>query len=119
MAQNVFKETLDEIGLKDLAAYQNEEGIFHTLKQKGVELAETFWTIAESHHPKLSQLSKLLIKIQNSTASIERLFSQCSYVHNKLRNRLIMGKSKQLIHIYYSLKMTDSDLSDDYQDTIN
>lgn len=48
------------------------------------------------------------------SARIERLFSNWSYIHSSIRNRLTFERSKKLLHIYFSLKITDKNESDDY-----
>ena len=88
MAFEFFQENLNDSRMKDLAAYQREEGIFQTLMKKDVKSPETYWSLVEPKHPTLTKLAKNLMRMPSSTASIERLFSQWSFVHNKLRNRL-------------------------------
>lgn len=66
---------------------------------------EVFWTTVEAICPKLSKIALTYCKLPASTAALERLFSQWSYVHNKTRNRLTQDKSEKLIHCYSSLKM--------------
>ena len=113
MARSFFEESLNEAGLEDLDAYQKNRGIFQTLQQKKVKCPQTFWILAKGQHPALSDLAQLLLNIPSSTAVIERLFSQWSFVHSKLRNRLTNENSKMLIHIYYTLKMSDSNVHED------
>ena len=114
MAFKSFQENLNDYGLKDLAAYQREEGIFQTLKKKNVKSLETYWSLVEPKHPALTVLAKNLMRIPSSTASIERLFFQCSFVHNNLRNRLTTERSKKLVHFYYALELSDTNVSDYY-----
>ena len=114
MAKQFFEENLDKTLLEDLDAYLNKQGIFATLEEKHVKNPEKFWCLAETKHPTLSDLASKLMNIPSSTAPIESLFSQWSYVHSKLRNRLSTEKSKKLIYIYYTLKMTDTNFTDEY-----
>lgn len=112
MSNDFFKENLSETELKVLTAYQKEEGIFS--KMKKIKNPKTYWSLIEPSHPELSALANLLFRIPSSSAAIERLFSQWSFVHNKLRNRLTAENSKKLIHIYYSLKLVDLNECEDW-----
>lgn len=114
MISHFFSETLDASGMRDLDAYNQEEGIFRSLHEKEITNPQTYWSMVEPHHKKLAELAKSLLNIPSSTAAIERLFSQWSFVHNKLRNRLSLEKSKKLINIYYTLKIKDTNVSVDY-----
>ena len=100
-----LKETLGVDGVKDLSGYKEKTGIFNVLHLKDVKCLQRFWTFAEPHHPGLAELAKKLMRIPSSTASIERLFSQWEFIHNKLRNRLGTEKSKKLVHVYCTLKL--------------
>lgn len=66
---------------------------------------EVFWTTVEAICPKLSKIALTYCKLPASTAALERLFSQWSYVHNKTRNRLTQETSEKLINCYSSLKI--------------
>lgn len=60
--------------------------------------------MCERRVPNLSALAKKLLKIPASSAELKRLFSNWSFVHSFLRNRLLNEKSKKLVDIYYTLK---------------
>lgn len=94
----------DQPGLDD---YLNNIGIFQTLQKKGINSIQTFWGIVETLHPHLSSLARKLLKIPASSAQIERLFSNWSFVHSDLRNRLTVERSEKLVDVYYSLKMNE------------
>ena len=69
---------------------------------------------AEPRQPALSKLASKLLRIPASTAQLERLFSNWSYVHNPVRNRLTGERSKKIVHVYYSLKNEDKNKIDEY-----
>lgn len=112
--QNFLIEELDGPGLEDLMHYQKKSGFFQQLFSKQFNNPLAFWNAARVHHPSLSSLAVRLLQIPASSATIERLFSQWSFVHNKVRNRLSFETSKKLIHVYYNLKLKDGNLSTDY-----
>ncbi|XP_051156204.1 uncharacterized protein LOC127278512 [Leptopilina boulardi] len=115
MANNFLKENLKDGGLKDLKSYLNNTGIFESLNKKSLKNPQTFWDLAQDDHPELAKFSKKLLNIPSSSAALERLFSQWSYVHNKLRNRLNIETSKKLIYLYYTFRINDhQDNYDDY-----
>lgn len=66
------------------------------------------------HFKSLASLALRLQKIPASSAQIERLFSNWSYVHSRLRNKLTFERSKKLLNVYYTLKHIDTNKSDEY-----
>lgn len=112
--QDFFLNELDLDGLSELAMFQERRGFFSKLFLKNIEDPIVFWNMAKAHYPSLSKIALKLLRIPASSASLERLFSQWSFVHNKLRNRLSFEVSKKLLFIYYSLKLKDSNKCDDY-----
>lgn len=107
-------DTLSETGLDSLQAFRNGEGIFGTLEKKKVSSPKTFWSLVERKHTELSKISLKLLNIPASSAQLERLFSNWSFIHTDLRNRLGLEKSKKIVHIYYSLKLTDTEENANY-----
>ncbi|CAD6220154.1 GSCOCG00012950001-RA-CDS, partial [Cotesia congregata] len=83
----------------EMEAYENKVGIFESLLKKGNIPPKSFWQMAENSYPVLSQLAQRLINILSSSAQIERLFSNWSFVHSCLRNRLTPERSEKLIGI--------------------
>lgn len=94
---------LNQEEMNKLDTYLNKTGIFSKLFQKKIADPYVFWTMCERRVPNLSALAKKLLKIPAS-AELERLFSNWSFVHSFLRNRLLNEKSKKLVDIYYTLK---------------
>jgi len=100
-----------ELNVQDLntdthiKAFVENTGIFAKLNKKNITSPHVYWFMAKKVHPNLSKLAQRLLKIPASSAGIERLFSNWSFVHSDLRNRLSAERSQKLIEIYYSLKM--------------
>lgn len=114
----LFSE-LDVEGFKDLHAFKTNAGIFGILKnkqeqQKSTMSSAVFWGMAFRKHPSLATLAEKLNNIPASSAQLERIFSNWSYVHNRIRNRLTFDRSKKLLHVYHALKLKDSATSDEY-----
>jgi len=65
-------------------------------------------TKAEINH-KFSRLAVRLLSAPASSASIERIFSNFGYIHNKFRNRLGNATSAKLVFCYCMLRGTGSD----------
>lgn len=106
--------TLDIKAIADFDKFKEKSGIFKTLFNKHIEDPILFWNMAKVYHPDLSSLALKLQKIPASSAQIERIFSNWSFVHSPLRNRLDFDRSKKLLHIYYTHKITDANICDDY-----
>lgn len=106
-------KTLDAEGLSSFQQYREKAGIFGDLINKGIKSPKTFWFFAKRHHKQLADLANKLLNIPASSAQLERVFSNWSFVHNANRNRLSFEKSKKLVQVYYSLKMKDQ-ACDDY-----
>jgi hypothetical protein len=68
----------------------------------------TFWSLAKNKHQDLLIIAKKLLNLPESTAQLERIFSNWSYAHNSLRNRLERERSKKLLSVYYALKIEKS-----------
>lgn len=97
---------LDAQGQSSYLQYTQQVGRFATLKN---DLSlEVYWKLAKSGHPSLAELAQEHTHVPASSASLERLFSNWGYVHDKVRNRLTIDKSEKLIYIYYSHRVTRS-----------
>lgn len=107
-------DQLDSEGLNGLNDYEHEKDIFQKLFQKKISSYDTFWGLAETKFPTLADVAQKLLNIPASSAQLERLFSNWSFVHSSLRNRLSPEKSSKLMYIYYSLKLRDTNNSNDY-----
>lgn len=99
-----FLEYLDSDGLESYDAFNNKVVIFSILFEKQIKKPLLFWSLAEREHPKLADLAKKLLKIPASSAQIERIFSNWSFIQPLVRNRLTFERQKKLVHIYYTLK---------------
>lgn len=111
---NFLIDNLDSEGLDGLQDFKNDRNIFRKLNDKSITKVRTFWELAENHYPSLSRLAIKLNTIPASSAQLERLFSNWSFVHSRIRNRLTEKNSKMLTYTYYHLKIQDSNRSEDY-----
>lgn len=66
-----------------------------------------YWNLREYTYPNSSELGRRLMLMPASTALLEGLFSQWSYVHSKYRNRLSYNKTGTLIDLYLLSKHLD------------
>lgn len=107
-------QNLDTEGINSLHNFKENIGIFKTLNEKNVVDPAVFWNMSKIKHSRLSEIAIKLMQLPASSAQIERLFSNWSYVHSSIRNRLTFERSKKLLHIYYSLKILDKNESDEY-----
>ncbi|XP_018403329.1 PREDICTED: uncharacterized protein LOC108780192 [Cyphomyrmex costatus] len=98
------KNLCDHLGIQ---AFLHGTDIFKILDSKNLTFPHTYWFMASKKYPDLAELADKLMKIPASSAQIERLFSQWSFVHSDIRNRLTTERSQKLIEIYYSLKMSN------------
>lgn len=114
MVNEFFFKELTTCGMDSLCEYKQKIGVFRQLFNKEIKSPGTFWSLAMRRHPELSNVALKLAQMPVSTARLERLFSIWSHVHNPSRNRLVPEKSKKLLDIYYTLKMTDINESSDY-----
>lgn len=112
--KNYIFEELEAAGLESCRIFMENEGTFASLKRKKITNPKTFWHYAaEQGHVELATFAMKFLKIPASTAQLERLFSNWSYVHNDIRNRLSVETSKKLVNIYFTLRSTDAILDDD------
>lgn len=107
-------DTLNAEGLREWDLFIRREGYFNLLMIKNVNDPYLFWRMASLKYPNISKLALQLLSIPASSAQIERVFSNWSYVHSNSRNRLTFERSKKLVHVYHNLKINDSNLSDEY-----
>lgn len=96
----------------------DEYEIFHEFKRgDGAFSDETitelspklFWQFFYDYAPALSEIAQLYTSLPASTAGLERSFSQWSYVHDKLRNRLGVERSRKLFFVYHALTLSNFD----------
>lgn len=111
-------ENFGSEGLESYRMFAQNEGIFATLSQKGVVSPKTFWFYADKHkHHELPAFASKVLKIPASTAQLERLFSNWTFIHSDNRNRLGEETSKKFLNIYFSLRandcLPDEDIIDD------
>lgn len=114
LVHDFFLEVLDERGLTSLCAFKKIESVFLTLSEKHVVEPTTFWSLVEVGHPELANLAMKLLYIPSSSAQLERVFSNWSWIHSSKRNKLTAERSKKLIQAYYSLKIRDECVTDDF-----
>ena len=102
-----IKSKVNQKGAKELDTYLNFSERFKWFSDR-CKSCESFWTWCELDlTPNLAVFAHKLMLLPASTALIESLFSNWSYVHNIYRARLSDEKSGMLIDIYHSLKFID------------
>lgn len=94
-------DRLNNVGLDQVYCYTQKQGFFQKLFDRKMK-AMTFWNIATPDCEELAELAVKMLSIPSSNSQIERVFSNWSTIHTKLRNRLTADRSKKLIHMYYS-----------------
>lgn len=102
IAINYLQSKLDDVGkeeLNDFLISRNDNDSMST-----VDDPVTYWHLKSFAWPTLSKLCLKLLIIPASTALIEGLFSQWTYVHNNYRNSLHLRTSSLLIDLYHLMK---------------
>lgn len=75
--------SLESEGLESCRLFTNENGVFSTLKSKKITSPKTYrFYAAKWGHSELASFASKLCKIPASTAQLERLFSNWSFVHS-------------------------------------
>lgn len=109
--------SLDASALESFRLFTMESGAFAALKNKNITSPKTYWFFASRQkHPELASFATKILKIPASTAQLERLFSNWSFIHSEIRNRLSTEHSKQLLNIYFSLRVADEYPNDEIED---
>lgn len=98
-----INEHLDDRGKEELRAYNNDSDQYMTWLTSCSD-SRSYWGLCRIKYPNLAAFATKLMLIPASTASIEALFSEWTYVHTLTRNRLGLEKTGQLIDIYHSLR---------------
>lgn len=110
-------DSLDSGGLESFRLFTSDAGIFASLKNKNIVSPKTYWFYAKRQHLQLAEFATKLLLIPASTAQLERLFSNWSFVHSETRNRLSVETSKKLINVYFSLRSNDNLIDEeDFED---
>lgn len=104
---------LNDDGLEEYDSFNNKTGYFKVVYAKEIKHPLVFWNLTKIKYPNLARLATRLLKIPASSAQIERIFSSCADVHSCARNKLLFERSKQLVHINYSLRVKDVSEEDD------
>lgn len=102
-ARLYLEDKLDDIGKAQLKDYIDHINLPDELADNCKDPI-TYWSRKSFAQPQLSQLCLRLLNIPASTASLEGLFSQWSYIHTDTRNRLSDQTSSILIDLYYMSK---------------
>lgn len=109
--------SLDSSALESFRLFTIESGAFAALKNKKITSPKTYWFFASRQkHPELASFAMKILKIPASTAQLERLFSNWSFIHSEIRNRLTTEHSKQLLNIYFSLRAADEYPDDEIEE---
>lgn len=120
IADDYIFEALDSNGLESYRLFNSDDGEFASLKRKRITSPKTYWYFASrKEHKELAMFATKLLKIPASTCQLERLFSNWSFIHNEMRNRLSPERSKMLTNIYYTLRSTDKIDEEDYVEEEN
>ena len=106
-------QNLSGSGLEELDAFIEKREILKILFEKELKSPFTFWKLASSEFPEISNLALKLLMIPASSAQIERVFSTWGLIHTPIRNRLTFERSKKLMHVYYALKIQEKKQADD------
>lgn len=113
MADVFLENYLNDEGKLELIDYFNNKETYQ-LYAENIDDPISFWLYMKNVRifPNLAVAAVKLMVIPASTAHLEGLFSNWTYVHNLYRNRLGHVKSSNLLDIYYSLKndLFDADL---------
>lgn len=70
----------------------------------------SYWKLMSYDCPELSEIALTYIPLPASSASLERVFSMWTYVHNKTRNRLSSETSELLIFVYHSIHSSSTEV---------
>ena len=105
VAEQFFYDYMDETGIQELEDFIANRDSYET-RAKNIDDPVSFWILLEEKYKTLSEFALSLFIMPASSADIEGLFSQWTYVHNKHRNRLSTITSAQLVEIYSYLTHT-------------
>ena len=105
VAQTFLYEHLNEEGLEELGDFESNRDSFEYLAENSDDPL-TFWSLCRPYYKHLAEFARSILVIPASTAKIEGMFSEWTFVHNKYRNRLGNLTSAQLIDIFHYLNMT-------------
>lgn len=104
-AQEFFRHFMDAQTLNELEDFEDDRDSYEYLAENCSDPL-AFWSLCKPYFPKLAEFARSILVIPASTARLESLFSEWTYVHNKYRNRLGELTSSQLIDTYHYLNMT-------------
>lgn len=102
-AMKFLESHLNDLGKLELARYLEDRNK-HEKSAKYYTDSFKFWVNKDLVFPNLSKLCKKLMIIPASTAQLEGLFSQSTYIINKYRNKLSNTSAHNLIDIYHTKK---------------
>ena len=103
IVNSFFQEHLDQQSFQDLQLFITQRADLSRSAEKCISPI-AFWRLLRFRYPNLVNFAIKLMQIPASTALLEGLFSQWTYVHNVYRNRLLNEKSSYLLDIYHSLR---------------
>lgn len=107
-AYQFILKNLNDIGQNEFLMFCRQEGIFNELINLKLTSPQVFWNLASRDTPTFAAFAKKLYIIPASTANLESLFSNWQHIHNRIRNRLTTEKSKKLITIYYTMRVSET-----------
>ena len=109
MAETFLHEKLDAQAWQELQSFLTNRESYEFLASRSKN-PYYFWCSIDHIYKNLARFSKSIFIIPASTARLEGLFSQWTYIHNNYRNRLGDLKSSQLIDIYSYYTITQPQL---------
>lgn len=99
----IWNNGRNETTLAEYQNFRNGTGLYGD--KDALELdPESYWTLMSGISENLSNLALDYVSLPSSTASLERVFSMWSFVHDKSRNRLSCEKSQKLLYCYHALR---------------
>lgn len=113
---NFLFKHLNGNGIEEWDKFNEKLGIFRLLEEKNIENPLTFWRMARNECPNLSEFALKFLKIPASSVQLERVFSNWAQIHSPIRNRLTFERSKKLMHIYYTLRLKDNIVYENFEE---
>lgn len=99
-----INQKLNEVGLQEYECYNRDFGFYRTLLQNCKQNPVRYWSILKLRFKTLATFAIKLMLMPASTAPIESLFSNWTFIHSPHRNKILFLKSCNMVDIYHSLK---------------
>lgn len=92
---------LNDDGKTELTTYLEQRELYDAYAKHYTNVFN-FWVHMKWTFPNLSALCQMIMTIPASTAALEGLFSQATYIINKWRNKLSNASADRLIDFYHT-----------------